>query len=214
MNDSLRKFNLNEIDTFESGDENINLKTIIIPGFEDEQHLHDFQNNIASIENRTAAINHNTVIESADDIFIFSKPEHITKNPVHSGLTQIPTTFKSGKKNITADKNKDNIFLKNAEQSTTQLKQKTSADVLRSKNPVSLNQKNKQRYHSQKSYSLTIILLFALILACTLFVLHLNNSIDLHKITFDIVETGKNLLSHNNLNSLINDTNSFSQAKN
>lgn len=212
MNESLQKYNLNEFDTIEADNENNNLKTIIIPGLTLDNDFEQPLKKQEVVEDKTYLSNHETVIESAEDIFIFSKPDGVSKNSgvtkiaALSGLTQIPTAFASEKGNSATDQFKSNIFLNNEEKLVAplkQIKQKTTSNVVLSRKPSSTKQATRKIHRSQKSYGLVITLLFCLIVASALFVLHLNNTINLHQITFDLYENSKTILSNYNKNDLI-----------
>lgn len=190
MNQSLQTLELNVFDSIESKDEGINLQTIIIPGLTIE----------APLEN-TPAQNDETIIESEEDIFFVSEPAYIEKKQTHTELTQIPTTFEN--KNTTTVNTTKNIFLKQEKVESAPLKTNTVATAAGKKKAVSTKFKRKQTYRSQKPYTFAIITLVLLITASMLFVLHLNNTIDLHKISFDLYQNTTRMFSSYNKSELL-----------
>ena len=221
MNESLKKFELNDLDSPEPDNESINLKAINIPGLTIDPDFDKSLNKKAFTGDKTDSIDQQIVIESAEDIFIFSKPDYVAnnsgntingvdnKNKALSGLTQIPTSFKNEKRNKTTDEFKSNIFLKNEKphvvpsKQIEQLKKKTRPKAVLIRNPSSTKKPVKKINRPQKSYGLAITLLLCLIVASVLFVLHLNNTINLHQITFDLYESSRTILSDFNKNEII-----------
>lgn len=221
MNESLQNFERNEFDSPEADNKSINLKTIIIPGLTVDNDLEKTLNQVEFAKDKTDSANQEIVIESAEDIFIFSKPDYVAnngcdtkngvdnKNKALSGLTQIPTSFENEKRNKTTDEFKSNIFLKNEKNHVVplkqieQLKQKTRPKAVLTRNLSSTKKTVKKINRSQKSYGLAITLLLCLIVVSVLFVLHLNNTINLHQITFDLYESSRTILSDFNKNEII-----------
>lgn len=200
MNESLQKIDFNVFDSIESEDEHINLKTIIIPGLKIENESENLPDQVGFSAKTTHSINDEIIIESAEDIFIFTKPGHIVKKETPSGLTQIPTTFENGKQKKTTSEVEKNIFLNNEKEVVTPLKPKTRSNTVTRKKAGSTKREVKQPYRTQKSYGFAITSLFLLIIASILFILHLNDTINLQQIGFDLYKNSTTILSSYNEN--------------
>lgn len=206
MNESQKKIDLNVFDSSQGKDENVNLKTIIIPGLSFDSEQYNALDQIEFNGAKSQSMNDETIIESAEDIFIFTEPGYIPKKPAQSGFTQIPTTFaKENKTKAEAEpKVKKNIFLTDSNDAVIPLTQKPATINTRitGKKGTPAKRELKQHRTSQKSYTFALTTLFLLIVASILFILHLNNTIDLQKFTSGLYKNTTSMFSSQSKNNL------------